>query len=80
MCFIVFTKLLIVHSIKRIVFTQDGTAADTDLANLKLVDEDGTILALGELNKGEVAFDLSKDCISGTTARLTVRGDVVGGA
>ena len=66
--------------IKRVVFSQDGTAADTDLANLKLVDEDGTVLALGQLDKGELVFDLNKDCISGTTARLTIRGDVVGGA
>ncbi|MBP5426434.1 MAG: hypothetical protein J6Y29_00815, partial [Clostridiales bacterium] len=68
------------QTIKRIVFSQDGTAADTDLANLRLVDEDGTVLAKGEMNRGELVFDLNRECASGTTARLTIRGDVVGGA
>lgn len=66
--------------LKKVIFSQDGTASDTDLANLKLVDEDGETVALGTLDRGELVFDLNKECISGTTTRLTVRGDVVGGA
>jgi len=66
--------------LKQVILTQDGTASDTDLTNLRLVDEDGAVLAEGELNKGEVAFTFEKEYASGSTARLTLKGDVVGGA
>jgi len=66
--------------LKQIILTQDGTISDSDLANLRLVDEDGAVLAEGEMKNGEVCFLFEKEYTSGSTARLTVRGDVLGGA
>jgi len=65
--------------LKQLTLTQDGTIADSDLANLKLVDDDDKVLATGELKNGEVTFVFEKEYASGTTARLTLRGDVLGG-
>jgi hypothetical protein len=63
----------------KVTFTQNGSVADSDLENLKLYDG-STLVAEGVLENRTVTFTFEKEISSGGTARLTLKGDVVGGA
>lgn len=65
----------------KITFNQEGTAADTDVANLELI-LNSDVIATGELVNKKVTFDLEPNLTiaKGTTKEFSLRGDIVSGS
>jgi hypothetical protein len=71
-------------NLKSLTIYQNGTAADTDIANIKLVAPDGTVLAtVATPTNKYVTFDISAapyKIAKGVTKNLAVKLDVVSGS
>ncbi len=66
--------------LKQVKLTQNGNISDNDIVNLVLSDDKGVLATADKLTNGAVTFNFEKEYASGTTARLTLRGDIIGGA
>lgn len=67
-------------TVKQITLTQNGSVADSDVENLRLYNGSTQVGEAANLTDRVVTFMLDELVESGDTLRLTVKGDVVGGA
>ena len=69
--------------LSKLTLYNNGTAADSDLKDLQLVAQDGTVLATAQQVAKTVVFDLSAAPFTigkGLTKNFTVRGKIINGA
>jgi hypothetical protein len=69
--------------LKQVGFSQNGNAADADIANLKLFNNSGVQVGSEAIRNGRLVSFTFADGLAienGTTQRLELRGDVVGGS
>lgn len=67
----------------KLTLYNNGTAADTDVQDVQLVAQDGTVLATAQQSAKNVVFDLSASPYNidkGTSKNFTVRAKIVNGA
>jgi hypothetical protein len=71
------------QTVESILFTNNGTAGDSDVANLKLIVDGATIATASQATNKEIFFDLSASPVKlgkGLNKEFEVRGDIVGGS